>query len=140
MSDFHVLDLAKASDDDHANVAELYRKSGWFHADEMNSYAFLNRLIHGSFSFIAVYRDHELVGMGRAISDGVSDAYIQDVFVDPAYQKMGVGSLIIQNLVKTIQSEGISWIGLIGVPGSSEFYRKLGFQVMEDYIPMLKGE
>jgi len=42
-------------------------------------------LVRSSFAFaIAVHRESgATVGMGRAISDGVSDAYIQDLIVLP---------------------------------------------------------
>lgn len=139
MDDLQIVDLTRNTDYDRDAVLALYRLSGWYPEEELIP-LFFERLIRGSFSFMAVYLNHDLVGAGRAISDGVSDAYIQDIFVDPACQKMGIGSLIVRNLVNTLHNAGITWIGLIGVPGSEAFYRKLGFEVMPGFIPMLKGE
>ncbi len=139
MDDLQIVDLTRNTDYDRDAVLALYRLSGWYPEEELIP-LFFERLIRGSFSFMAVYLNHDLVGAGRAISDGVSDAYVQDIFVDPACQKMGIGSLIVRNLVNTLHNAGITWIGLIGVPGSEAFYRKLGFEVMPGFIPMLKGE
>ncbi len=54
----------------------------------------LPRLIRGSFLFaVAVDRKTgHAVGMGRVISDGVSDGYIQDLVVLPEYRKTGIGA------------------------------------------------
>jgi GNAT superfamily N-acetyltransferase len=122
---------------DEKEIASLYRSGGWwkeeYAADE------LRYLIRGSFLF-AVAVDTSTgraVGMGRAISDGVSDAYIQDVVVHKAYQKGGVGRKIISALVTRCRESGLTWIGLIAQPGTGEFYTPLGFEVMEGHVPML---
>ena len=39
------------------------------------------------------------VGYARALSDGVSDAYLADVIVDPAHRGRGVGKLLIKTMV-----------------------------------------
>jgi ribosomal protein S18 acetylase RimI-like enzyme len=75
--------------------------------------------------------------MGRVISDGVSDAYIQDLVVLPTYRSQSIGKKIAQKLIEFCQSKGIVWIGLIAEPGSSQFYTSLGFTTMENHIPML---
>src|SRR5690606_28247620 len=77
------------------------------------------------------------VGMGRAISDGVSDAYIQDLVVLPDFRGRGVGKAIIKRLVEVCISRGITWIALVAEPGTQEFYKEAGFSPMEGHMPML---
>ena len=77
------------------------------------------------------------VGMGRVISDGVSDGYIQDLVVLPEYRKTGIGARIVSILVKKCIESGISWIGLIAEPGTENFYLPFGFHPMEGYIPLI---
>jgi aralkylamine N-acetyltransferase len=77
------------------------------------------------------------VGMGRAISDGVSDAYIQDMTVGSAYRNRGIGRKILQTILEKLYSDGIRWIGLIAEPGSCSLYSHAGFRQMPDWIPML---
>ena len=80
-------------------VADLYRAGGWW-KEEWN-HDELTSLMRSSFAF-AIAHTHESrlsVGMGRVISDGVSDAYIQDLVVIPAWRGKGVGKQILSTLI-----------------------------------------
>jgi len=74
--------------------------------------------------------------MGRIISDGVSDAYIQDLVILQKYRGQGIGKKLVGVLLKHCLSHGITWIGLIAEPGQDEFYLPLGFKTMKNYVPM----
>jgi ribosomal protein S18 acetylase RimI-like enzyme len=78
------------------------------------------------FLFLAAFDDGRMIGMARAISDGVSDAYIQDVVVARSHRKQGVGKELILRLQSELEKCGIDWIGLVGAPGTENFYRKIG--------------
>jgi ribosomal protein S18 acetylase RimI-like enzyme len=45
------------------------------------------------------YHGDRLVGFARAISDGVTNAYISSVMVDPEFQRRGIGRQLIDQLV-----------------------------------------
>jgi len=120
-----------------AEMLELYLQAGWLRPGENPSDAELLAIVNGSFRFAGLFDGSRLVGMGRALSDGVSDAYIQDVTVLPAYRDRGLGQAIIKLLVAQLKEAGIAWIGLVAEPGTHRFYEKLGFQVLPDYQPML---
>ena len=75
--------------------------------------------------------------MGRVISDGISDGYIQDVVVFPEYRKKGVGKKIVLTLLDECKKRGLGWIGLIAEPNSEQFYLPLGFRKLEDYVPLI---
>ena len=72
-----------------------------------------------------VYEDTALVGVGRALADGLDCSYIADVAVHPEHQGQGLGRTIIQELVKL--SEGHKKIILYANPGTEHFYGKIGF-------------
>jgi len=97
----------------------------------------VTRLITGSHCFVIATEDRDIVGMGRAISDGISDAYIQDLTVRFDRRKRGIGQLILQKLLERLCTDGIAWIGLIAEPGSDALYRRAGFQSMSASVPML---
>ncbi len=78
----------------------------------------------------------KLIGMGRALSDLVSDAYIQDVTVLKEYRGRGIGKDIIQTLIKTLKENNVDWIGLVAEPGTSFFYEPLGFETLKDHVPL----
>ncbi len=77
-----------------------------------------------------------VVGMARAIGDGVSDAYIQDVAVTASWRKNGIGGAMVQELLKMLKELDCHWIGLIGQPGTGNFYKELGFEEMGAHLPM----
>ena len=60
-------------------IAGLYRAQEWWQAGDDESPQLIPRLIAGSHCFVAALEGEDIVGMGRAISDGVSDAYIHAV-------------------------------------------------------------
>ncbi|MFO8051614.1 MAG: GNAT family N-acetyltransferase [Thermoplasmatota archaeon] len=121
------------------DIISLYKAGNWWKEDYDRSG--IPPLIEGSFDFIVAYdeREEEAVGMGRLISDGVSDGYIQDVVVLPDRRGEGIGSSIVRELVGQGKKRGLVWVGLIAEKGSSSFYERLGFKKF-DGEPMLYGE
>ena len=117
-------------------IADLYRAGGWWN-EEWNP-AGLRALIAGSFAFaVAVDPAAErAVGMGRVISDGVSDAYIQDLVVLPGYRGRGIGTMILSTLLDHCKSAGVTWVALVAEPGTEPFYTALGFRRLEGHTPM----
>ncbi|MBN2856997.1 MAG: GNAT family N-acetyltransferase [Candidatus Delongbacteria bacterium] len=122
---------------DRDQIIALYKHAGWWTASDDEDVSFVDGIISSTFKFAIAKSDGKIIGMGRAISDGVSDAYIQDVTVDPSFRKKGIGSGIIRLLVKSLKEEKIGWIGLISEPGAENFYHELGFEVMKDHTPYI---
>ena len=125
---------------DSAEIVFLYKTGDWW--KDTYDPAEIPRLITGSFAFaVAADTNGHAIGMGRAISDGVSDAYIQDLVILPEYRCRGIGTRILSVLIKHCKQAGLSWIGLIAEPDSEEFYVPLGFERMPGHIPMIyRGE
>lgn len=118
-------------------IVELYRSAGWW--KEGMDQTRVNDLIRGSFLF-AVAIDittGRAVGMGRVISDGVADAYIQDLVVLANWRDLGVGGMILKSLLEECRIRKIAWIGLIAEPEKEDFYSTLGFRPMPGHVPML---
>jgi spermidine synthase len=115
-------------------VIRLYKDAGWWEDDFEPS--FIPEMVTGSRFFAVAEADGMVVGMGRALSDGSSDAYIQDVVVLKEYRGHGIGSKIIREIIAALKADGVDWIGLIGEPGTQSFYEKLGFHLMKGYVPM----
>jgi len=122
---------------DTGEIVALYRAGGWWD-EERDSPEEIPALILGSLAFIVATDTStgKAVGMGRVISDGVSDGYIQDLVVLPEYRGQGVGSAIVQALVASCRRQGIRWLALIAEPGSDRFYGDLGFAMDEGDVPM----
>jgi aralkylamine N-acetyltransferase len=121
-------------------IVDLYRAAGWW-KEEMDA-SRINDLIRGSFLF-AVAIDistGRAVGMGRVISDGIADGYIQDLVVQGDKRSWGVGKMILGRLLEECRIRKITWIGLIAKPGKEDFYRSMGFAPMPGHVPMLFDE
>ncbi len=119
---------------DAADFMELYRDAGWW--DESCTPDFIPELVSNSVVFAGAFIGDKMVGMGRAIGDGCSDVYIQDVIVLTRCRGRGIGSRMIYAIIRELRKRNIDWIGLIGEPGTKPFYEKLGFAEMEKHIPM----
>lgn len=108
-------------------IVALYMAGGWW--KDCYDPSGLPLLIKGSFAFAVAVESKtgRAVGMARAISDGASDAYIQDMVVLPEYRMNGIGRTLVETLIARLKKKGIHWIGLIAEEGSDGFYAKLGF-------------
>lgn len=77
--------------------------------------------------------DGQAVGMGRLIGDGMY-YMIVDIVVLPTYQKLGIGSTILNMIVDYVNREtpvgGRSSIQLIAEKGKEKFYEKRGFKII----------
>ncbi len=120
--------------EDSEAIGGLYRSVGWIAEDD--TLDFIGPMLRGSFAAVGAWDGGVLAGMGRAVSDGASDGYIQDVAVHCSYRKKGIGGSIVRMLVHTLEAAGVDWIGLVGAPGTLDFYRGLGFDVLDEHIPM----
>lgn len=87
----------------------------------------LKKAFENSFAIIFVLKEGKLVGMGRAISDGVCQAALYHVAVDPEYQGIGLGRTITNRLCDKLTGCNII---LYTVPGTEVFYEKLHFRKM----------
>jgi len=133
MLDIHV--ITKPTAVQTAQIGLLYGEADWWHPTPEDADT-IARLVAGSHCFVTAVRDGRIVGMGRAISDGISDAYIQDVVVLPTHRRRGVGRRIVTTLVDRLIDDGVAWIGLVAEGASHRFYQSLGFQPLNRMTPM----
>jgi ribosomal protein S18 acetylase RimI-like enzyme len=121
-------------------IVELYKAAGWWQ-ESPETRSTIPSMIRGSFCFmVARSLQGRVVGMARVISDGYSDAYIQDVVVLESYRGRGVGRELVRRLTKFCVDRKIGWIGLVAEPGTQGLYQELGYGPLVDYQPMLYGK
>jgi aralkylamine N-acetyltransferase len=117
------------------DLMALYRDAGWWDKACEQHPEFLSHVVQNSALFAGAFLGKKMIGMGRALSDLVSDAYIQDVTVLKQYRGKGIGKKIIEKLIMGLQDRGVDWIGLIAEPGTGSFYEKMGFTRLTGHIP-----
>ncbi|NQZ81290.1 MAG: GNAT family N-acetyltransferase [Colwellia sp.] len=87
----------------------------------------------------AKYRDtNKLIGIGRALADGLDTSYICDIAIHPDYQDQGLGKAIVNTLVE--YSSKHKKILLYAVPGKEGFYQKLGFRKMNTAMAIFSDQ
>ena len=84
---------------------------------------------------VSVYDNDTIVAMARMIGDMGLDYYIKDVVVRPEYQNKGIGRMLINELMKFINENGITgtdiFVELCAMPDKIPFYEKFGFSANE---------
>lgn len=84
---------------------------------------------------VSVYDKDRVVAMARMIGDMGLNYYIKDVVVRPEYQHKGIGKMMINELMKFINENGLSgtdiFVELCAMPDKIPFYEKLGFSANE---------
>ena len=90
------------------------------HEPEMHQQAFIN-----SYAVIFLLQNDRLLGLGRAISDGIYQAGLYDIAILTEFQGRGFGRKIVESLMDRL--EGMNVI-LYANPGRGGFYEKFGFR------------
>ncbi len=122
------------------DIIALYKAGGWWL--EQYDPSGIPALIKESYAFAIAFdkTSGKAIGMGRVISDGVSDAYIQDVVVLKIWRGKGIGIKIIKRLLDYCLDNKLVWIGLIAEPGTKDFYIPLGFKTLPGEPMVFKPE
>jgi len=134
--EIEVKKLGNVSQDEKKSIFDLYKSVDWWKEEDINYIEDINIIVKNSYCFIAVFQNKKIIGCGRAICDGISDAYIQDIVVNKDFRNKGIGAKIIKAIIKHLKENNIYWIGLIAQPGTKDFYKRLGFSNMKDHVPM----
>ena len=82
---------------------------------------------------VSIFDGDKIVAMARMHGDMGLDYYIKDVIVRPEYQGKGIGRMLINELLKFIDDNGISgtniFVELCAKPDKIPFYEKIGFDM-----------
>jgi aralkylamine N-acetyltransferase len=78
-----------------------------------------------SYIVISVWLDQNMVGIGRALSDGIKQSIIYDLNVSVEYQNNGLGQKLMEALIQELPNGPIV---LYAIPGKEKYYKRFGFQ------------
>ena len=116
-----------------ADAAALYRDAGWI--GEEDSTDFIPEVLKNSFCVVGAFHRGRMIGMMRALSDGVSDAYLLDMVVLTEFRGHGIAAQILDCIVTHLKGLGIDWIVCISVPSVEKLYLRRG-ETMEKHTPI----
>jgi len=91
-------------------------------------------------SYVAcvAYADGKMIGTARALSDGVGNAYIVDVWTYTPYRRQGIARQMLELLLENLPGQHV----FLFTDDAAEFYRRVGFtergigfeKVVGDYL------
>jgi aralkylamine N-acetyltransferase len=73
----------------------------------------------------------QLIAAARALTDGEYHATIYDLVVDPNYQRQGIGTRLMTELLGRLP---VWRVLLVADPKVQPFYRRLGFDTYDDVM------
>lgn len=85
----------------------------------------VERLIREADRVVGLYREGRQVGFARAFTDGVTIAYLADVYVLPAARGRGLGEELVREMVEGGPFANVKW--LLHTKDAHGLYRKVGF-------------
>ena len=118
---------------DDSDLRPLYESVGW--VSYTNKVSDLSALLTPCQLVFSAWDNTKLVGLIRTVGDGISIQYVQDLLVMPSYQKRGIGSRLLQNIInesKNIYQFVLITDGKEENKAAIEFYKKHGLQTLEE--------
>ena len=105
-------------------ICDLRQSVGWNRMEKEMADSRLKSYYH-----IAVYEEEKqkLIGFVDSVSNGVTDAYIQDLMVHPDFQGRGLGSELMNKMIEYLKKEGIYMISVLYDESLKDFYSRFGF-------------
>ena len=97
-----------------------------FWANERD-YRSLRTMLFNSTEIISIWQEDCLIGFGRATSDKIYRAVLWDIVVKSEFKGVGIGKLIVENLIKRKSIKNVERIYLM-TTNKSSFYSRLGFK------------
>ncbi|HEM6404186.1 TPA: GNAT family N-acetyltransferase [Streptococcus suis] len=114
---------------DFQAVLEIYDSVGWTNYTDRPT--MLQKALEHSLLVLAAFDGDRLVGLLRAVGDGHSIVFIQDILVLPTYQRQGIGRTLLEQAITHFP--GIYQLHLLtdNTEKTRSFYEALGFIAAE---------
>ena len=125
------MEIKEYTDFDEAGILSLYGDAGWkAYTDDIEA---LRRGFENSLLVLAAYENGELLGLIRAVGDGATVVLVQDILVFKKYQRRGVGSALLREMLGRYSH--VRQIELVtdNMESTKAFYRSMGFRELSEY-------
>lgn len=122
LTDVQIKEYKKYNSED---IPKLYDSVGWSaYTDDL---AALENGFNNSLKILAAYKNDELVGIIRAVGDGYTVVFIQDILVLPEYQRQGIGSALLKAIVDCYPNVRQIQLTTDCTEKTIAFYKSIGF-------------
>ena len=113
-----------------SEILPLYkavRWSGYYERPEMMRKAYENSLC-----ILGAYEEDALIGIIRAVGDGASIVFIQDIIVHPQYQRQGIGTKLMRAMLERYAHVYQIELATDDTEKTIAFYKSMGFRPMQE--------
>jgi GNAT superfamily N-acetyltransferase len=112
------------------DILRLYTEVGWTaYTKDMSA---LEQGYKHSLLVLSAYENEELLGIVRAVGDGHTIVFVQDILVFPEKQRQGVGTALLKAVLDRYPD--VRQIELVtdNTPKTVAFYKSLGFSELSE--------
>lgn len=113
-----------------AEILRLYASVGWTAYTDHPEV--LRRGFANSMLTLAAYEGDVLCGIVRAVGDGYTIVFVQDILVLPEYQRRGIGTALLQAVLDRYSQVRQIELAADQTPESAAFYKSMGFLEMSE--------
>ena len=116
---------------DETEILTLYRSVGWSNYYEHPE--MLAKSFDHSLCILSAWEEDRLLGLIRAVGDGHSIVFIQDLLVHPDHQRRGVGTALMRELLRRYAHVYQIQLVTDNTEKTKAFYRSMGLVPLEHY-------
>jgi len=109
-----------------AEVKALYDRDGW--TNYTGDMPRLMQALANSLYVLTAWDGDELIGLVRAVGDGLTIVYIQDIIVRDTHRRRGIGTCLMQRVLERFSDVRQKVLLTDEGPVVRAFYESLGFK------------
>ena len=113
-----------------ADILRLYESVGWTAYTDHPEV--LRKGFENSMLILTAYEGDQLLGIIRAVGDGYTVVFIQDILVFPEYQRKGIGSALLQAILDGYSHVRQIELATDNTPKTIAFYKSMGFRELSE--------
>ena len=119
------MEIREYTDFNIDEIKRLYSGVGWTaYTENMPA---LEQGYKNSMLVLAAYEGDELLGIIRAVGDGFTIVFVQDILVFPEKQRQGVGTALLKAVLDRYPNVRQIELTTDNTPKTVAFYKSLGF-------------
>ena len=111
-------------------IINLYQGVGW--TNYLERIGILEEAYANSLCVLGAYDSDRLVGIIRAVGDGRTIVFVQDIVVLPEYQRKGIGTKLLKAVMDKYHDVYQMELLTDNTVKTKAFYRSVGFTASDD--------
>ena len=131
MSNF-LFDIKTGQNLPFEQVIQLYNSVGWLAYTTGLQKKKLQKAIQNSTYVVTAWKGNKIIGLARCISDDVSIFYLQDILINPEYQRQGIGRKLMLNCLERFEHVRMKVLLTDDEERQRVFYESLGYKNTKD--------